>query len=178
MRINTIAKSYQVSESLADFIAKKTNKLDRLLREDTEVQVKLLLQTQNTHCAELTIPLGDGTIVRVEEVGDDVRVCIDRAVDKVIRQIRKHRTKLSKRLRSGGLEAIDELPELTADEPTQKLVKTKRFTMKPMNVEDAIAQMEMLGHSFFLFIDDETNQTCVVYIRTDGDYGLLAPDNA
>ena len=177
MRINTVAKSYQVSDSLNDWITKKTNKLDRLLREDTEVLVKLSMQTANTHCAELTIPLDGGTIVRVEESGDDVRTCIDKAVEKIIRQIRKHKTKLSKRLRSGALAAIDELPEEVAS-PVQTLVKTKRFTMKPMSPDDAIAQMELLGHSFFMFIDESSGATCVVYNRDDGNYGLLAPDNA
>ncbi len=177
MRINTIAtKSVAVNEALTDWITKKTTKLDRFLKESTEVQVKLSQQKASLNCAEITIHL-DGTILRVEETGEDMYTCIDKAVDKVIRQIRKHRTKLDKRLRVGAFEAADD----TADEvPEQErtLVKTKRFTMKPMTVEDAIAQMELLGHSFFLFIDDQSNGTCVVYKREDGNYGLLAPENA
>ena len=177
MRINTIAKNYHIGKDLESFIEKKTAKLDRFLKEATEVQVKLSQQKPNTHCAEITIPLDGGTIVRVEEVGDEVKGCIEKCVDKIVRQIRKHKTKLDKRLRSGAIDAIDAIED-DLDTVEQKLVKTKKFTMKPMSVEDAIAQMELLGHSFFMFIDDESGSTSVVYIRADGDYGLLAPDNA
>ncbi len=177
MRINTIAtKNVEVNDALNEWVNKKANKLDRFLKESTEVQVKLSQQKATLNCAEITIHL-DGTILRVEETGEDMYTCIDKAVDKVIRQIRKHRTKLDKRLRVDAFEsqedAVDEAPE-----QERTLVKTKRFTMKPMTTEDAIAQMELLGHSFFLFIDDETNGTYVVYKRDDGNYGLLQPENA
>ena len=174
MRINTIAKNVQVTDALTDWINKKTAKLDRFLKDSTEVQIKLTEEKAKLVCAEITMHL-DGTILRAEEKGDDVRVCIDSAIDKLVRQLRKHRTKLDKRLRTDAFEALELVDE--PDEEVSSLVKMKRFTMKPMTVDDAIAQMEMLGHSFFMFVDDENGGTCVVYKRGDGNYGLLAPEN-
>ena len=175
MRINTTTKNVQMNDGLNDYITKKAAKLDRFLKDATEVQIKLSEEKAKLGCAEITMQL-DGTILRAEERGDDVRACIDTAVDKVIRQLRKHRTKLDKRLRTDAFDALE--PTEDAAEEVRTLVKTKRFIMKPMSVDDAIAQMELLGHSFFMFIDDENSGTCVVYKRGDGDYGLLAPENA
>lgn len=178
MRINTIGKGIEINDSLQDWLNKKTAKLDKYLRENTDVQVKLRQEKQTVNCAEITIHLG-GTILRVEELGPDMYTCIDKAVDKIIRQIRRHRTKLDKRLRAGAFEPVagEEMLPDEEDSP-YTLVRTKRFEMKPMSIDDAIAQMELLGHSFFMFIDDGTDGTCVVYKRSDGNYGLLAPENA
>ncbi len=177
MKTTVIGKGIEINDSLQNWLDKKVVKLDKYLRENTEVQVKLSQQKQTQNVAEITIHLS-GTILRVEEIGQDMYGCIDRAVEKTIRQIRKHRTKLDKRLREGAFEQLVDEPVLESEEEARTLVRTKHFTMKPMSVEDAIAQMELLEHSFFLFLDDETQGACVVYKRTDGNYGLLQPDNA
>ena len=102
---------------------------------------------------------------------------IDRAVDKLNRQIRRHRTKLEKRLRAGAFEGIAEGASADIDDvASYDLVRVKKFSVKPMQVEDAIAQMELLGHSFFLFLNEETESMCVLYVRADGGYGLLQPE--
>lgn len=173
MRIIITGKNIDVSDALKDRIEKKVGKLDKFLTEEEEVQVRLSLARGARNTAEITIAF-DGILLRAEETGADMYGSIDKATDIIIRQIRRHRTKLEKRLRAGAYEAEEQGFELP-DEAT--LVRTKRFTMKPMSTEDAIAQMDMLGHSFFLFLNEETNSACVVYKRQDGNYGLLEPEN-
>ena len=122
-----------------------------------------------------------GVILRAEEVTNDMYASIDTAIDKMVRQIRRHRTKLEKGLRAGAFEpaaAEEVVPEDEVEETAPQLVRVKRFLVKPMDVEDAIAQMEMLGHNFFLFLNIDTESACVVYKRQDGGYGLLEPENA
>ena len=101
---------------------------------------------------------------------------IDRAVDRLNRQIRRHRTKLE-RLRAGAFEPVaDEPAEAEEEAASYNLVRVKKFPVKPMHVDDAIAQMELLGHTFFLFLNEETDSMCVLYLRSDGSYGLLQPE--
>ena len=117
-------------------------------------------------------------LLRAEEVSGDMYASIDGAVDKLNRQIRRHRTKLYKKLRESAFEAPVEAVVPEEDEaPAQyNVVRTKKFKVKAMQVDDAIAQMELLDHDFFLFRDDETDGICLVYRRNDGSYGLLQPD--
>ncbi|MEA4897790.1 ribosome hibernation-promoting factor, HPF/YfiA family [Bacillota bacterium Meth-B3] len=173
MRIITSGKDVEITDALRERIEKKVGKLDRYLGESEEVQVRLSQQRGNRNTVEITIAF-DGIILRAEETSSDMYTSIDRAIDIVIRQIRRHRTKLEKRLRAGVYETEEpgfEMPDEAS------LVRTKRFAMKPMSVDDAIAQMDLLGHSFFLFLNEENGGACVVYKRRDGNYGLLEPEN-
>ena len=173
MRIITSGKDVEITEALRERIEKKVGKLDRYLGESEEVQVRLSQQRGNRNTVEITIAF-DGIILRAEETSSDMYTSIYHAIDIVIRQIRRHRTKLEKRLRAGVYEAEEpgfEMPDEAS------LVRTKRFAMKPMSIDDAIAQMDLLGHSFFLFLNEETGGACVVYKRQDGNYGLLEPEN-
>ena len=173
MHIIMSGKNVDITDTMRARIEKKLGKLDRFLTESEEVQVRLSQERGNRNTVEITIGF-DGAILRAEETSADMITSIDRSIDIIVRQIRRHRTKLEKRLRAGAYEEEDayEVP----DDAT--LVRTKRFMMKPISVEDAITQMDMLGHSFFLFLNEETGGTCVVYKRQDGNYGLLEPDNA
>ena len=174
MRTIVSGKNVEITEALGQRIEKKLSKLDRFLTEEEEVQVRLSQERGGRNTVEITIAF-DGIILRAEETSSDMYGSIDKAVDIIVRQIRRHRTKLEKRLRAGAYE--EEAPDFElADEA--ELVRTKRFTMKPMSVEDAIIQMDMLGHSFVLFLNAETGGACVVYKRLDGNYGLLEPENA
>ena len=102
---------------------------------------------------------------------------VDKSVDKLSRQIRRHRTKLDKRLHVSAPAPMPEVePEEVAEEE-RKIVRVKRFSMKPMSVEDAMMQMELLGHNFYLFDNAETGHVCVLYVRQDGDYGLLESED-
>lgn len=179
MRMIISGKNIEINEALRDRIEKKLGKLDKFLAEDEEVQVRLSQAKGGRNTVEVTIAF-DGAILRAEETNTDMYVSIDKSVDILLRQIRRHRTKLEKRLRVGAYEEL--IPALLPEEgeaaEEASLVRTKRFVMKPMSVEDAIAQMDMLGHSFFLFLNQDTSSACVVYKRLDGGYGLLEPENA
>lgn len=179
MRIAVNGRNFEISDALQERIEKKVGKLDKYLRDDAEVQVRLSQEAKARNRAEITITLGSA-ILRAEEAGPDMYACIDKTMDKIVRQIRRHRTKLEKRLKVTASEIEKDIApeEVEAVEDARELVRVKRFAVKPMTVEDAIAQMEMLGHSFFLFLNAETETTCVVYRREDGNYGLLMPENA
>lgn len=177
MQIIFSAKNFPVSQKLYARIERKIDKLSRYFNPSVEVQVRLSAETGNRRICEITIPF-DGGVLRAEECSDDMYQSVDRVLVKIERQIHRHRTKLEKRLRDDAFQP--ELPEyfeqLPVEEEEHKLVRTKNYPAKPMNVEDAIVQMEMLGHSFFVFVNSETQATCVLYQRKDGDYGLLEPE--
>ena len=125
---------------------------------------------------EITVPMGNNVILRSEAADENLFVAIDQALAKMERQIRKHRTKLSKRLRE---DAFAELPEYFEEEPEEeerKVVRRKTFPVRPMSVEDAAIEMELLGHSFFAFVNIDTERTNVLYLRKDGNLGLLEPE--
>lgn len=173
MRFIVSGKNMEVTDALKDTVERKIGKLGKYFHKDTEVHVTLSVE-KNRHIIEITIPF-DGAILRCEECTDDMYTSIDKAVDKLVRQIRKHKTRLEKRYRSGKLvfENIEAYEGKEEEQP--KIVKTKRFAMKPMPVEEAILQMELLGHSFFVFSNADTEEVNVVYKRKDGNYGLIEP---
>ena len=141
--------------------------------------IRLTREKNNRRTCEITVPI-DGVILRSEYSSDDnLYISIDQALAKIERQIHKHRTKLSKRLKedafqSTELEYTEELE--TPEEPRRKIVRNKTFSIRPMSVDDAIFRMELLGHGFFVFVNADTDQTNVLYLRKDGDLGLLEPE--
>ena len=179
MRITITGRNLDISDGWRAKIEKKVGKLDKYLRDDSEVEVRLSQEHGTRKSAEITILLA-GSILRAEETGQEANACLDKVMDKIVRQIHRHRTKIEKRLRAGAFEV--ESPELAepVDEAPEahKVVRTKRFSVKPTSVDEAITQMEMLGHNFHLFLNEETGTYGVVYRREDGDYGLLEPTNA
>lgn len=177
MRTAINGRNMEVTDSLRAYINKKIIKLDKYLRDDAEVQVRLSQESKARNSAEITITLGSA-ILRAEEVGVDLYACFDKTMDKIVRQIRRHRTKLERRLKVSAADIAADIEPDQRDDEAPELVRVKHFAVKPMSVEDAIAQMDMLGHSFFLFLDAETETNCVVYRRQDGNYGLLQPENA
>ena len=167
-------KGMEVSESLKARVEKKLGKIERYFREEPEVTVLLKQQKGARNIIELTVSVG-GVILRAEECSNDMYLSIDRAVVKLESQIRRHRTKLEKRIHTSELEPVAEAaPEY--EEATYDVVRVKKFAVKPMNVEDAITQMELLGHDFFMFLNEEADAMCVIYRRNDGSYGLLQPE--
>ena len=131
------------------------------------------MQKGARNIVEITVNAA-GVILRAEESSNDMYLSIDHAVDKLESQIRRHRTKLEKRIRTAELEPVIEAP--VYEEQNYDIVRTKKFAVKPMSVEDAITQMELLGHDFFLFLNEESETMNVLYRRHDGTYGLLQPD--
>ncbi len=175
MKLNFTGKNMEVTEALRDITSKKLGKLEKYFQED--IQGDVVFSTEkNRKIIEVTINL-PGTILRAEESSDDMYIAIDSAVDVLERQIRKHKTKLQRRYNNGEtirFENIAPLEEKEEDGP--KVVKTKRFDMKPMSAEEAILQMELLRHNFFVFLNADTDDLNVLYKRKDGNYGLIEPE--
>lgn len=174
MKYTYSGKGMEVSESLQARVEKKLGKFERYFHGEPEATVRFKQQKGARNIVEITVST-DGVILRAEESSNDMYLSIDRAVDKLESQIRRHRTKLDKRIRVAEIEpAVEEVP--VYEEASYDVVRTKKFPVKPMGVEDAITQMELLGHDFFLFLNEEIDTMCVLYRRNDGSYGLLQPE--
>ncbi|SHE67151.1 ribosome hibernation-promoting factor, HPF/YfiA family [Alkalibacter saccharofermentans] len=174
MRVIVYGKNVDVTTGLKSTLDKKLSKLDKYFNPDTEATATLSTQ-KGKHILEVTIPI-NGTILRAEEATEDMYASIDLAVDKLEGQLRKHKTKLEKKLKDHSTIRIDFSSfseETKSDEPS--LVKTKRFPVKPMSTEEATLQMDLLGHNFFVFLNSDTEEVNVVYKRKDGNYGLIEP---
>ena len=179
MKLSIYGKNMQVTESITKRIEKKTNKMSRYLLPDTEMQVRMRKEKNDRRVVEITVPMGGNVILRAEaREQDNLFLAIDQALAKMERQIHRHRTKLEKRLREDAFKP--ELPEYIEEEVPEeegpKVVRHKTFPVRPMSVDDAIIQMELLGHSFFAFVNVETERTNILYQRKDGDLGLLEPE--
>ncbi len=175
MKTTITAKNMVVSQAITDRIMKKTATMERYLRPDTEMYVRMRKE-RNMRIVEITVPI-DGVTLRAEASSEDnLFMSIDRALAKLEKQILRHRTKLEKRLRSDIPATIPEFIEEAPVQEERKVVRTKTYTTRPMHIEDAILQMELLGHSFYVFINIETDQTNVLYLRKDGNLGLLEPE--
>ena len=173
MKFVYASKDMAVSDSLKSRVEKKLSKLERYFREEPEATIRFKVQKGARNIVEITVNAA-GVILRAEESSNDMYLSIDHAVDKLESQIRRHRTKLEKRIRTAELEPVIEAP--VYEEQNYDIVRTKKFAVKPMSVEDAITQMELLGHDFFLFQNEESETMNVLYRRHDGTYGLLQPD--
>ena len=170
MKLNVIGRQMNVFEETKQQIAKKLAKLDKFFPGEGEATVALS-RKHGASRVEITIN-ASGTLYRSEQDADDFREAIDRCVAIIERQIRKYKTRLARRLRETIPEDDFFAPE---DEDQEVIIRTKEFALKPMSIEEAILQMNLLGHSFFVFEDAETGDTCVVYRRKDNDYGLIVP---
>ena len=174
MRIIISSKGMEVSDYLSDTIQKKVNRLDRYFPKEAEAHVTMSIQ-RSRHIAEITISYG-GLVHRGEEVTGDMYASIDGALKKMERQIIKHRTRLEKRYQSGSLKNVEPIFENDVKEDNLEVVRVKTFPSKPMSIDEAVMQMEMLGHQFFAFISDDTQDVNILYLRKDGNLGLLKPE--
>lgn len=178
MKINVIGRQMTVYEDMKDLINKKLAKFDKYFSGEGEATATLSCK-HNQKYMEITISASN-TLFRSEVGADSFRDALDECIENIIRQIRKNKTKLAKRLREDAFafSAADigfEEEEPVADEE-QLIIRTKSFPIKPMSPEEAILQMNLLGHQFFVFNDDQTGKTCVVYQRKEGAYGLIIPE--
>lgn len=178
MKVTVIAKNIELTPALKEMVEKKISKLEKYFGPNVEARATLSVQ-KNRQRVEVTIPF-NGVILRGEEVTDDMYKSIDLVEEKLVRQIRKQRTKLSRKNNSGSLRYPEfnslEFKNEDTDEDTSRIVKTKSFNVKPMSAYEAVLQMELLGHSFFVYQDADTNNVSVVYKRKDGNYGLIEPE--
>lgn len=173
MRVKFTGKNIEITEALKDVVSKKVSKLEKYFKQDVEAHSVLSVQKE-IQKFELTIPFKGG-ILRAEEESDDMYKSVDLVLDKIERQIRKQKTKLQRKLQGESL-VFSFIEEDKTPKEESKIVRTKKFAMKPMSSEEAILQMELLGHSFFVYMDGETSDVNVVYKRKDGNYGLIEPD--
>ena len=181
MKVNITGKNYQVYDKLEDTIEKKLSRLDKYFSEDIVANV-VLSQKRGRDKIEVTIN-AKGVVFRAEELNSDIYEAIDKVVDKLANQMSKFKGKLQKRYNDNKAlkfefdqaEAVEEDEDGKSFEEIYDtpVVKTKKFELRPMDVDEAILEMEMLGHNFFVYLDMETDSVNVVYKRNGGSYGVL-----
>ncbi|MCR5837907.1 MAG: ribosome-associated translation inhibitor RaiA [Lachnospiraceae bacterium] len=165
-----------VTEGIRSAVEAKLGKLDKYFTRDTEITVTLSVE-KDRHKIEVTIPV-KGSIIRAEEVSTDMYASIDLVEETIERSLRRYRKKLIDRQQAAARDSFTEeyIEEDYDDEDTVKIVKSKRFGIKPMDPEEACVEMELLGHNFFVFLNSETDEVNVVYKRKGGAFGLIEPE--
>lgn len=175
MKITITGRKVTVRDHFKDLAAKKLSRFDRIFDEDAEAKVVVTV-LKNRQTVEITIR-SRGMFYRAESTADEMNEALDDVIDALSSQIRRNKTRLAKRIHSMAIdENFQGLPGETEESEEYKIVRTKHFCVKPMSVEEAILQMNLLEHQFFMFRNQEDNQINVVYQRKNGDYGLLTPD--
>lgn len=174
MRYMMYGKNIEVTEGLKAAVEEKIGKLERYFTPETEVHVTFSVEKDHQKI-EITIPM-KGTIVRAEQISSDMYASIDMVEEIIERQLRKYKNKLIDQKQSAESFSKAFADEESAEEDEVKIVRTKRFAVKPMDVEEACIQMELLGHSFFVFRNAETDEVNVVYKRKGNTYGLIEPE--
>jgi len=178
MIYNIRGQRFQVTDALRDYVERKLSRLEKYFELPVTSEISVTLSvTKGHHIVEVTIPLV-GVMLRAEDKSDDMYASIDIVVDKLERQIRKHKTKVNRKFRQGsGVKTLfkeeGSAVSVLDEEDELELVRTKRFTLKPMDVEEAILQMNLIGHNFFVFANADNKEVNVVYKRNDGKYGLI-----
>lgn len=174
MKIVITGRKCSPRESFKERAEKKLAKIDRFFGDEAEAKITATVE-KSSQTVEITV-MNSGMIFRAQERAENMNDALDRCVDSLVRQIRKNKTKLEKRMRSGAFEDIVDDSVAIDEEKEYDLVRTKRVALKPQSIDEAILQMNMLGHEFYMFLNDATGLVSVVYRRTDGGYGLLEPD--
>lgn len=173
MKITVIGRKCTPRESFKERVEKKLSKIERFFGDEAEAKVTATVD-KTSQSVEITV-FNSGMIFRAEERAETLNEALDRCADSLIRQMRKNKTRIEKKLRQGAFEAYaDEEP--IAEEVEYDVVRTKPVNLRPQNVEEAILQMNMLGHQFYMFLNAETGDVNVVYCRKNGGYGLLEPE--
>ena len=166
----------KVTSAMKDYVNEKLEKLDKYFDKNIEVRANVIVKVNNTHeqRVEITIPL-KSYILRSEETQEDFYAAVDKTIDKLERQIRKNKTRLMSRNSKPSYDFNFEMIDFDKEEEKEesKIVKRKTIEVKPMDEEEAILQMELLGHQFYMYKDADTNKPAVVYKRNDGNYGVI-----
>lgn len=178
MAINVRGKNIEITPALKEYVAKRVGKVTKYFETLGEITVVLTVE-KGRHIVEVTVPI-NGMLLRGEEATADMYASIDLVIEKLEKQIEKYKTKLARKLRGGIFKgefaaAAPAVPDAVEHEEL-KIVKTKRFAVKPMNVEEAILQMNLINHDFYVFSNAQTEEVNVIYRRKDGRYGLIEPE--
>lgn len=175
MKLEFLGKNLDLTDALKEQAEKKLSKLDRYFQE--EIPAKVTFSTKKgKHKVEITVFL-PGHILRAEESTDDMYASIDIAVQALERQVRKYKTKLKKRYQNTESIRFDNFEQEKIDASEEqvggKLIRNKDFDLRPMSIDEAILQMDLLNHNFFIYLDADNDEVCVVYRRKDGNYGRI-----
>lgn len=176
MKINVKGKNFEVTPALREYVEKKVGKIQKYFEGELREATVTLVVERELHRIEVTIPL-NGYILRGEEETTDMYTSIDNVVEKLERQVRKHKTRINRKIKN--ISVLDLVPNgnnALEAQPEPKIVRTKHFALKPIPEEEAVLQMELLGHNFYMFLNAETEEVNVVYKRNDGNYGLIEPE--
>ena len=174
MNIIIIGKNIDVTPGLREAVEEKIGKLEKYFTPDKEVHVTLSVE-KDRQKIEVTIPV-KGSIIRSEQVSNDLYVSIDLVEEIIERQLKKYKSKLVNYKQNSDNFKQDYIDKDFSDDDEIKIIRSKKFDMKPMYPEDACVQMELLGHNFFVFQNAETDQVCVVYKRKGNTYGMIEPE--
>lgn len=174
MNIIISGRNIELTDGLKAAVNEKLSKLNRYFTPNTEVQVTLSVE-KDRQKIEVTIPV-KGNIIRSEQVSNDMYVSIDLVEEVIERQLRKYKNKIVAKHQEGGIFQQDYVDNDYLEDEEIRIIKTKKFDIKPMYPEDACVQMELLGHSFYVFFNAETDKINVVYKRKDNAYGLIEPE--
>ena len=171
MKLQITAKKMQVPQTFNEYADKKLTKLDRFFGDEADAKLTVSAFKDDI-IIELTVKY-ENLIFRAEQRAKDKNDALDACVDKIIRQIRKNKTKVEKRLKANAFDVQDS--ETVEEQSRYEIIKRKKFTLRPMNEEESILQMNMLDHNFFMFKNGDTGEINVVYKRGDGNYAILEP---
>lgn len=172
MIIEFVCRNYEASDKLKDVITRKVDKLDKFFEDDTKAKI-VLKKSKDLETLEITVGVTGG-FVRAEVVGGNMYENIDLAIPKIEKQIIRHHEKIkSKKIKLKEIDFAAPIVEETQKEPQKKVVRSKSYMLVPMTVEDAIEEMELVGHDFYVFANKSTGNINVLYTRHDGDYGLI-----
>lgn len=178
MKFNIAARNMELTDGLKSAVEEKLSKLDRYFKDDTTINVTMSVEKDRKKI-EVTVPV-KGHIIRSEQITNDMYASIDMVLEVIERQMRKYRTKLANRYQHSKeqVEFAEEYLDPAADEDDEeiKIIRSKKFGIKPMYPEDACIQMELLGHNFYVFRNAQTEEVNVVYKRRDGAFGLIEPE--
>ena len=172
MRIEFLCKNYNASDKLKDVITKKVDRLDKFFEDDTKAKI-VLKKSKDLETLEITIAVSGG-ITRAEVSSGNMYENIDLAIPKIEKQIIRHHSKMKgKKFKVKEIDFAQPEVQEVAKEPEKKIVRSKSYSLVPMTVEDAIEEMELVGHDFYVFLNKATGNVCVLYLRNDKDYGLI-----
>ena len=175
MKITITGRKVNLREHFKELVRKKLSRFDRIFDEDAQAKVVVTL-AKNRQAVEITVR-SRGMYYRAEETADEMNAALDEVIAALASQIRRNKARLEKRIHFAALdEDLQEFPKEDGEPEQYKIVRTKHFSVKPMSVEEAVLQMNLLEHQFFMFRNQEDSEINVVYKRRDGNYGLLTPD--
>ncbi len=173
MKITIVGRKCTPRDSFKEHVEKKLAKIEKFFGDDVEAKVTVTVE-KSSQAVEITVN-NNGIIFRAQERADNMNEALDKCVDTLIRQIRKNKTRVEKKIKNSKFEAI-ETEEAVKEETEYEVVREKTILLKPQSVEEAILQMNLVGHQFYLFLNEKNNGVNVVYRRSDGGYGLITPE--